>query len=190
MGVDYIWAASWWIRWMLKGDVLKGIRPFTGDGGGINGLTAVISGTEFFTNTAGGRASSFSEGGGGINIAYTTTVTNAHFLGNHSEDRGGAIESFIGPVNITGSTFEGNLARDNGGAIYVQLTGATIENSRIEANRTYTNVTNNTYGNGGGLYLAGDLSLIDSELISNTASRNGGGAYVTGGAVVVNNGRF
>ncbi len=168
----------------------EGNTAVLGDGGGVLANTAVISGTQFFTNTAGGRNGSFSEGGGGINIAYTTTITNAYFLGNHSEDRGGAIESFRGPVTVNGSTFEGNLARDNGGAIYVQIAGATIQNSRIEANRTYTNVTSNSFGNGGGIHLAGDLSLIDSQLISNTASRNGGGAYVSGGTVIVDNGRF
>ncbi len=168
----------------------EGNTAVTGEGGGIIAPKIEISGTHFYTNSAGGYNGSFSDGGGAVSVQYTTTVTNAWFFGNHSEDRGGAIQTFLGPVTIIGSHFEQNLARDNGGAVQVAIAGATIRDSHFEANRTYTTTSSTAYGNGGALHLSGDLWLENTDVISNTTYRYGGGVFVATGEVVVDNGRF
>lgn len=176
----------------VSGGRFEGNVAVTGDGGAIQAARLVMSGTQILTNTAGGYSGVFSEGGA-VNTIYTTTITNSIFSGNQSGDRGGALVGFSGPVTIDSSTFFSNTARDNGGAVYVQIAGADIRNSRIEANRVLTTVTSSLYGQGGGIWVAGNLSLVNTDVMSNMTRWRGGGVYASltgGGQVSVINGRF
>ncbi|MCB8942329.1 MAG: hypothetical protein H6658_01005 [Ardenticatenaceae bacterium] len=178
---------------LVTGGRFEGNVAATGDGGAIRAARLVLSGTQIVANTAGGFKDAFSEGGA-VNTAYTTTITNAVFSGNVSQDRGGAlVVDSVGPVTIDNSVFFSNTARDNGGAIYISLAETRLLHSRIEANRVTTTTTFFGYGYGGGLWAGNDLFLTDTEVISNVTRWRGGGVYAApggGGQVGVVNGRF
>ncbi|MEZ6137406.1 MAG: hypothetical protein R3C53_21160 [Pirellulaceae bacterium] len=123
------------------------------------------------------------EGGGLWNGAGTMTIDGTLIAGNTAsgpaaDDGGGGVFNNGGTLNITGATITDNLAdgaAGSGGGLFtlagtVMVTGTTL--SFNSANRA-----------GGGIEIVnGDLSLIDSNLISNDVD---GGAGTPAPATVV-----
>ncbi|SDB07420.1 hypothetical protein [Eubacterium oxidoreducens] len=132
----------------------------------------------------------------------TATITKTTFIGNESEDYGGAIFSDEGNVNltVTNCVFQNNYCRDSGGAIYMDA--GKLEMSECEF------LGNSSGDDGGGIYIDGEegtvirncqfksnyakdsggaiyvyddyVSLLDCIIKNNSAGKDGGGIYVDG----------
>ena len=178
------------------------------EGGGLwaNGAAAqvVVSGTQFFSNTAGV--------GGGLKIVGTATISGVQ-LANNAARRDGGGAYLAGPATVTGTQFLANRSTDNnynGGGLYANTT-LTVTNATVLSNTTgasgggifanadvtlagvliQNNVARNELGSpsagGGGIFVAGMATLTDTQLISNTATTGGlnggvGGGLSAGGA--------
>jgi predicted outer membrane repeat protein len=151
------------------------------NGGGIISLgTLTVTGCTLSANTAAGSTYS----GGGIINGGTLTVVNSIFTGNAATvSNGGGIYNDSGSTaTVIGSTFSANSAV-NGAAIYCAGTGVlTVNSSTITANTTAT-----VSGNGGGLYVAGIFSVVNSTITSNSAGQYGGGIYGSGSTATLVN---
>jgi predicted outer membrane repeat protein len=122
----------------------------TNGGGGVYAGFAMITSTEFISNTAFGD-------GGGIYIYEAATVTNSHFENNVAlGDYGGAIETPFGTLVISQTHFISNTSNNSGGAFHAAQ--AVIHNSRFERNSARL---------GNGAILVGELTLSDGQFVDN-----------------------
>ncbi|MEZ6137410.1 MAG: hypothetical protein R3C53_21180 [Pirellulaceae bacterium] len=162
-----------------------------GNGGGLHitgAGNATITGGEVTDNVAA------LEGGGLWNGAGTMTIDGTLIAGNTAsgpaaDDGGGGVFNNGGTLNVTGATITDNLAdgaAGSGGGLFtlagtVMVTGTTFS-------------FNSAQSSWGGIEIVnGELSLIDSNLISNDvdggagtpAPGNGGGLHVSGDAAAV-----
>jgi hypothetical protein len=145
---------------------------FTGNtastnGGGIDTTVALsLINTAFISNTAGVR------GGGINNYLGVMSISNSTFSRNASGGYGGGISNDAGNASISTSTFNDNTANSGGG---LENSGTlNLINSTISGNRA--SVTT-----GGGLYwVAGSIGLLNTTLVSNTATTQGGNIYAGG----------
>lgn len=141
-------------------------------GGGVyaGGSSATVSNSA----VTGNRVGSYNQHGGGIFGADGTTlrVNNSVIGGNMaSGGSGGGIYGMI--VVIEDSFIGNNFASMGGGGIFAYSpSGVTIRNSTIAGNETF--------GNGGGIYTAGKLLLVNSTLHNNRTTEWGG---VYGGGI-------
>ena len=121
--------------------------------------------------------------GGGIFLTRdvaSIAMTRTHFLGNSAQGYGGGIRTNVTvPVSLNDSVLDGNLAvLGAGGGAYLLgrpnlLSGVTVMNNSAA-------LTGTTESLGGGLYVAGSMTLSNSKVISNTAYQ-GGGLYLNVG---------
>jgi predicted outer membrane repeat protein len=137
-----------------------------------------LSGTQFISNQVGNS-------GGAIYIGTSNgilTATNVSVLSNTAPTCGGVyVANFLSATNML---LEGNTSSKNDGGGACAATGAFFANSAIQNNST---TATTTIGYGGGLYILGSLTAINTTFISNTAVSNdsrGGGAYVAGNTVL------
>jgi CSLREA domain-containing protein len=159
-----------------------------GDGGAILVETAfpadvtncTISNSSFSANmaSAGGGGALFIEGG-------TVQTTGSTFSGNNAANGGAIYDGAPSPyaLNVANCRFSSNTADTEGGAIDDQQANLTITGSLISTNR----VSN---GSGGGLLLGGGgtVTVLNSNILSNTAGAGGGGIYNSlSGALSVSN---
>ena len=145
-----------------------------------NTLTNVV----FMNNTAGLDAGAFTADGGPGNggaIHVTgpgnNTITDGSASGNLAAAEGGAFWNGSGTMLVTGTSFDSNIASgadatNGGGALFniggtLTVSGASITN----------NVVDGTSGSGGGILNVngGILSVTDTDILGNSASRAGGG---------------
>ena len=139
----------------------------SGAGGGASlGGNSRLSNCKILNNTSNGF-------GGGVHVisAYysnsVVTITNCLFEGNHAS-LGGALCDMLG-ANIVNCRFTDNAANTKGGAYYIYTNkGSKIVNSIFDSN---------TAKMGGAIYNKGDISVINCDLIRNSAEENGGGMY-------------
>ena len=120
-------------------------------------------------------------GGGMINIASRTQVTNCTFLNNKAFSNGGAMYNDQLGTYITSCAFSGNSSSAGGGAIYnTNLTAFTISNSVFSGN---------TASSGGGVYNENTSGIIflNCLLAGNTATGNGGAIYNEGTTTKIGN---
>lgn len=118
--------------------------------------------------------------GGGImsNSEDTTTLIGLEFTDN--EGAGGALYVYKSAVVISDTDFVANRGFSDGGAIFSDHGTITLTNSTLVANRAGDNV-------GGGIHNEGGvLSLIHTDIISNSAA-SGGGVYSSEGTVTLTN---
>ncbi|MGD1857587.1 MAG: CHAT domain-containing protein [Leptolyngbyaceae cyanobacterium] len=143
-------------------------------GGAIKtqGNNLLIQNTTFLNN----RVTGLDQDGGAIDNRGSLTLIDTVFEGNFSNADAGAISNRdTGTLLIEESLFENNQALDNGGAIQVE------EQATLTAiNTVFRN--NQTADDGGSIYNdQGKISLRDSQLSRNTASR-GGAIFNSGSA--------
>ncbi|MBW4971098.1 T9SS type A sorting domain-containing protein, partial [Croceibacter atlanticus] len=138
----------------------------------------------FMNNTAGLDAGAFTADGGPGNggaIHVTgpgnNTITDGSASGNLAAAEGGAFWNGSGTMLVTGTSFDSNIASgadatNGGGALFniggtLTVSGASITN----------NVVDGTSGSGGGILNVngGILSVTDTDILGNSASRAGGG---------------
>ena len=154
----------------------------TGTKGGViynDGGPITITGSQFTNNT------SSSIGGAILNASNALTVTNSSFT-NNSGNQGGAIFLSDGTTtaNMFNDTFTNNKATGSssyGGAFLVNAPNA----STVISNSTLTGNTAAELGGGLALY-NGNVTIVNSAVLSNTAS-TGGAFFVTSGNITVAN---
>lgn len=175
-------------------------RAFEQGGAISNSGNTTIVNSILSGNTALGAVNS---GGGAIytrGAASILTISNSQLLNNRS-NTGGAIDStFPNAITIDNSLIQGNIADGEAGAILIDRNSTlTIRNSQILNNQSNgdagaiyisaegrienTVIRNNRSagGNGGGIYTIGQVNLINSRVIGNSAI-NGGGFYIDPGS--------
>src|SRR5262245_36216474 len=130
----------------------------------------------------GGRASSGTGAGGGLQASGTVTLNGMVFSGNTASINGGAIQVAAGSfLSLTKSTISGNAAGADGGGL--QASGTVTLNEMVFSGNTASI-------NGGAIRMAagGFLSLANSTISGNAASGDGGGIYfLNGGSFVIEN---
>lgn len=174
------------------------------NGGGITGVSSTIT----LNNCSVTENSSQQFAGGGLNNhGGTFTVTDSVVANNTANGYGGGIQNYIGStLTVSHSEIYGNSAGnaggiDNSGTLtlcYSQLThnttshyglgGAILNENSGTVSMVHDLLTENTAGSGGGaIYSAGNITMSDSTLSSNSAQGGGaGGAIVNGGTMAVN----
>lgn len=163
---------------LLGGVLEKNQTPYSsnGTGGGLFAAgTAIISGTQFISNTSGLAA-------GGLYMLSTATLTHVVFISNTAlGTHGGGLLS-AGPLYLTGGSFQNNqapkLITGQGGGLYAFNT-ATVNGTQFMSN---------TAGlNGGAIYAYQQLTLNGAVFVGNTAlTAFGGGLYLGNGGNIRN----
>ena len=157
---------------------------FQGISGTVDGLTASITNSAIFGNSA--SLSAGFENRGGM-AAFPVTIQNSRIYQNHASIYGGGIGNF-GALTINNTTIDSNTATSSatptttrGGGIYDYEGGIlTINQSTL---------SRNTSASGGGLfseYFSHNNSLVtltNSTVSSNSASQDGAGIYADGGQI-------
>lgn len=133
-----------------------------------SGSAISISGLTF----TGGFGSGFSSAGGAIvGTNQSLTVTACAFTGNKSAGTfngiGGAITITGGSLTATSSSFTNNSAPTRGGALAIQATGCKLTMDGCT-------VSGNTSGDGGGIYVNDNLTILNSTISGNTNDGVGG----------------
>jgi hypothetical protein len=143
-------------------------------GGAIRSRSALTLTGDVFTANAAGI-----DGGAVAVEGAPLTVTNSTFTGNQASNWGGAV--FVGAASsasITGSTFTGqNTAGNSGGAVsFYDIDAATVDSSTVSGNTARWGGGINDWGGdrSGG---SGTLTVSNSIVSENHASRYGGGVY-------------
>lgn len=136
--------------------------------------TFILSGTRFISNTAG-------DGGGLVGEAIVTLI-GAQFISNTAINSSGGIY-LIGGLVSSETQFINNTAADDAGGAFVY--GDVVLNSVLFQNNRCTSPG----CHGGGLFEIGNLTSVEMQFISNTATTSGGGAWVNG-EVVLKDGLF
>jgi CSLREA domain-containing protein len=170
----------------------------SGNGGGIynQGMLTVMSSTISANRTSGGGR----YGGGIFNAGSSTLIVRSStFMGNRTDDRGGAIYNAAGTLTVADSTFTGNIA-GYGAGVYSWVATATLNNSTFSGNSAlsmggvYNNwggmtVSNCTFsgnsatgtgngqGIGGGFVSDGRATVLNSTFSGNSAAAAGGGFF-------------
>ena len=123
-----------------------------------------------------GASTTSSGAGGGIFVQSSTlALTNVTVSGNNASSiGGGGIVVAAGVMTMIGSTVSGNTAgalrQPRAGGIYVNNgANALLANSTISGN-----TADDTSSQGGGIYAAGSLTLINMTIAGNTAAEGGG----------------
>ena len=121
--------------------------------------------------------------GGGIFSNGDLSIQNSIVRGNHAQGNGGGISNFQGTLNIANSTIDNNSAVQNGGGVG-NIGEATISNTLISNNEAVND------GGGGIINVDGNLELINSQVINNSAKSGGGinnsGVFLGGTLSVTN----
>ena len=99
-----------------------------------------------------------------------------------SDDSGAGIQN-RGNLSVFNCIFESNVATDRGGAIYNgNMASLYVSNCVFESNSS-----TGEYGEGGGLYIFGNATILNSTFVNNGVHDRGGGLQVDMfGAAVVN----
>ena len=133
-------------------------------------------------------------GGGGINNIGDLTLIHSTVKDNLADGiagpglecgNGGGIQSGSGTLFILNSTISGNeniKGRARGGGIHIGCScQAVIVNSTVSGNRAASKGGSDYrhgHSHGGGIYVAGELLLVNSTIANNHASGDGGGVLV------------
>ena len=140
---------------------------------GQKGAGAVLEG---FTLTGGSEV----DGGGVYLVESSPTLIGCVITGNTASDQGGGVYVSSASPRFVSCEISLNTATRSGGGIYsgsgssLDFEGCVISGNTV----TYGQTTSDSYGVGGGLYLAsGDAVLTSSEVSGNSCSNSGGGIW-------------
>jgi hypothetical protein len=161
---------------------LTGFRVFE-----VDGVTATIAGLTI-SNGYGARNGTGGGGGGGIlNYGGHLTVSSCT-LSNNAAAFGGAICNMhygaltVSDCTLTGNQFTASEGQMGGGGIYnAYVCSASVTDSTLSGNHGPHNYGTSTgdgsYGDGGGIYNGGWMTLSGSTVTNNTPYKYGGGIY-------------
>lgn len=149
------------------------------DGGGlyING-DAALTNTLVLTNTA-------SRHGGGLHvITGRADVLGGRFAGNRAVSGNGGGISLNKAINVSGTQIISNTAGGDGGGLLQWDSGqpVNVTNARFERNTASLR--------GGGLFINGNVALINTLVLTNTANADGGGLMDWAGSTNLTGGMF
>jgi|GEM_PF-3008706 len=150
------------------------------DGGAIfndGGIVSILNRTTLSKNSADAN-------GGGIHNSGIVSINGSTLIKNAAGLNGGGVYNSAGRVTVSVATLSWNeagaTAVGDGGAIF-NASGDT--NVRINDSAIF----NNTADNGGAIYTASDLALLNTTLSRNTATVSGGAIYGTSsGSTTIN----
>lgn len=159
--------------------------------------SAVIAGSTFTNNTAdfdagairnfgdvtfraGTIALNGAQGAGSWNKAGSMTIVDSLLTGNSGGNNFGAIAN-EGSLVVRRTTFTANGGFQGGAIANLETGFASIHESLVTLNEAR---------DGGGFLSAGSLTLVDTDVTSNTAEFNGGGIKVVDGSLVVRDSSF
>ena len=152
-----------------------------GSGGGLYAYgPATIVDSKVYSNYASSR-------GGGIyfknccgNESYgIATLQNSEVYSNYADGYGGGITNDRHHLLIVDSDIHHNSSTNNGGGVYEPGRGVITVTAQ---SKIYENHSNH----GGGFYSYNILSIVESEVFSNTArAGDGGGIYIEGDTLVI-----
>lgn len=116
------------------------------------------------------------------------TVSNTTFINLFAENTAGAIGlKTTTSALIDQCSFINTSSSKNGGAVYADLNGNDL-NSKYEVTVRYSLFENCSSQFGGAyLQLGGKMSIVDSELLNNTAEYSGGAVYVSNTTALIGN---
>jgi hypothetical protein len=181
-------------------------------GGGIGVLAAPVSvteGSQVSHNLAGrnildGHQRLFSLAGGIFQVLGTVTIDQGHIDDNRSRfGDGGGVWLGSGSLNVSsGSTISGNSANGDGGGIWsdgvLNILFSTVSHNRADgdggglfnaddgqATIQGSNFQGNRATYGGGMANEGDLTVRQSTVADNTATKQGGGIFWDGGDLIL-----
>ena len=146
-----------------------------------NGSGTNLGGGGIFNN-AGNTSSDAGDGTGGTIVISGSDITGNR-VPNGAGSGGGILNNNAGTIDITTSTISGNSAQRAGGGI--ETRGGT--EMFIEVVALQGNTVANNPGNGGGLHVTGDgnVDIISSLVVNNTAGSEGGGLWNSTGTMNV-----
>ncbi len=155
------------------------------EGGGISGQNGslTIGNSQFYNN-----ANADDNGGAIANFNQSLHINDSNFDDNFSDFNGGAIYHLSGAFQIDNSVFTTNVARNHGGAVYSESADVTVQGSGFTQN-----IASGESGgsDGGAIYHSGgDLSVFDSDFLSNGSAQDGGAINNTMGALTLENSTF
>ena len=151
------------------------------DGGGIDRALHILADVHISGVTVTG-GNSGADGGGGIRVDGTLTLTSSRVRANTASAGGGILVIGSGNLTLEDSRIFDNIATGSGGGIFI-YTSATLINSLVDGNAAQS---------AGGIFSQGTLTIVNSTISGNSAGGSGGG-LVTGGiaslysATVTNN---
>ncbi|MDZ7789064.1 MAG: choice-of-anchor Q domain-containing protein [Xanthomonadales bacterium] len=126
-------------------------------------------------NSTGGGEYDFGYGGGVAVVYASLSVSDGSVITGNEATYGGGIAHSGPQLLVQDSTISDNNANRGGGVINRPPGG--IERGEMIGGSVFDNtvISGNTAGEGGGLNLVGDLTLIDTEVSGNSAAYVGGG---------------
>lgn len=168
------------------GRVGGGIRVGTllpWEGGSGTNSSLVLNDSRVLNNTASGH-------GGGISNIGMVTVNNSVIAGNQAASTysgGGILNNLGGSLTMTNSTISGNAAAGGGGIF--NNPGSlpatiTVTNSTISGNTATVGYGGGLFQNAGGYF--GPVSLTNTTVTANQAAGSGGGLFIAGSLTLKN----
>jgi len=160
------------------------------DGGGVDavGFTSLTISSSTVTDNQTTKTNAPGQGGGGLFIQGTGSVTpqpvkiiGSSIAGNRSASYGGGLYALDGvSFTISGSNISANQAIGGGGGINANGTGANLVDLTVIGGAISDNSVNYSSGFGGGIFFGGDgiFSITGSKVAENFAAA-GGGMFVT-----------
>jgi predicted outer membrane repeat protein len=171
--------------WTITNSTFSNNTAVNGGGAIQNADVMSIIGSSLTGNVTSGNA--VISRGGAISAGGKLTIASTKISGNFASREGGGIfysaAFFSGEgyfLTITNSTISGNTSQTYGGGLY-QAQGpgprVTISGSNISGNRANVPKPSVGYGEGGGIWTDGELTIENTTISGNWADDEGGGIF-------------
>ena len=159
----------------------EGAKVTTINGGGIDRVFHVVSGTVTLAAMRIQNGNPGSGDGGGIFNLATLTLTDVAVANNTTSGKGGGISNDTsGTLTLLRSTISGNSTPTNDG-------GGIFYNGTAAGSLTNVTISGNSSSNGGGIYNQKTLTLANVTISNNSASLQGGGIRRSAGTITLKN---
>ena len=166
------------------------------DGSNTGRVFSVTATSATFSNLTIQKGKVTGDSGGGIYAAGALTLNNVNVLTNtvdagSTTSQGGGGVRVRGVLRVTGGRFQNNLATGattvEGGAIFSNAPTTPHPNVSVSG----ATFSGNSASYGGGISLAADVWLTNTQFITNSATSRGGGVFSSaGGTLTLSGGRF
>ena len=165
-----------------NGGAVYAVKPENEEGEEEKTVTLTLAKGTLSHNTA-------SANGGGLYIAENVTLkmTGGALNTNTAANGGGAYAASGSTMTLSGGALDTNSAQNGGGAYAASGSTMTLSGGTVSANSAKHSGTDNTTGNGAGVYVEGDsetsyavLNVVNGSVIDNKADTFGGAVYLHG----------
>lgn len=145
------------------------------DGGGNSRIFNVAVGGSLTLKNGTIINGSAAGAGGAIYADGTLTLEKMTVSGSTATGNGGGIFS-RNDITLQQVVMDGNQSGGNGGAVYMEAGSS----KRIQYSEIKNSTLTGAAGNGAGVYVSGNATIIDTTISGNTGAVFGGGIYSTG----------